>query len=60
MKYSDWRYELDLVEGLGTFLGLKKAVETGVKAGIGAAKSTVKGATKIAKAISGRKRINTI
>ena len=31
MQKSDWRYEIDLVEGPLAFLGIKKAVETGVK-----------------------------
>ena len=56
MKYSDWRYEIDLVEGPLAFLGIKKAVETGVKAGVGAVGTVAKAAQSVGKTISGRNK----
>ena len=56
MKYSDWRYEIDLVEGPLAFFGIKKAVETGVKAGAGAVGTVAKAAQSVGKTISGRNK----
>ena len=55
MKYSDWRYEIDLVEGPLAFFGIKKAVETGVKAGAGAVGTVAKALSKgIGKTAAGK------
>jgi len=56
MQKSNWREEIDLDEGIGAFLGVKKAVETGVKAGMGAVGTVAKTAQSVGKAMSGRNK----
>mgnify|MGYP006271116291 CR=1 FL=1 len=56
MQKSNWREEIDLDEGLQAALGITKAVETGVKAGIGLASGAVKAVRSAGKAISGRQK----
>ena len=56
MQKSDWREEIDLDEGIQKLLGIKKAVETGVKAGMGAVGAGIKAVRSAGKAISGRQK----